>query len=122
MKSRRDALLEAFDRLFAKTADKLNIPYTAEQLEEARGQFTERMGKLLEIPERLSFDLLPAGSLEQMETAIDALSPSQAIGQMATVPLIQHSQNLLQHLAYQAAEQRFVDHALGQADTTYGGN
>lgn len=115
-------MLAAFDRLFAKTAEKLNVAYTPEELVEAEGAFAERMAKIMDVLEDVPFDFVPDGSVAGMEAAIGELTPAQVVGQMATVPLLQHSQGVLQHLAYQAAEHRFVEHALGQADTTYGGN
>lgn len=122
MESGRQALAEAFARLFDKTAAKLSVTYTPEEMAEAKQEFAERMDRILDVLDTIPLDVLPAGSLERMEGGIDALSPAQVVGQIATVPIMQHTQNLLQHLAYQAAEHRFVEQALEQADTSYGGN
>lgn len=121
MTSGRQALFEAFERLFAKTADKLSVSYTCEEMAEARQHFAQRMERVLDVLDDLP-EVLPDGALAEMEGAIDALSPAQVVGQIATVPLIQHGQNLLQQMAYRLAERKFLEHALAQADTSYGGN
>lgn len=122
MDTGREAFLEAFDRLFAKTAGKLRVEYTADDMADAKEAFAERMEKLLEVMSTLPPDALPASALAVMEQGVDDLSPAQVVGQVAALPLIQHSQTVLQRLAHRAVEQKFIESALEQADTTYGGN
>lgn len=122
MDSARHAMLNAFARLFIKTANKLQIPYTQAELSAAVEHFGERMAKVLDVLAEAPDDFLPREAQELMEAAINDLSPTQVVGQIAALPLIQHSQMLLQHLARRAAEQRLLEHALAQADSTYGGN
>ena len=115
-------MLQAFDRLFAKTANKLQISYTGEELAEAKERFAEKMQKVFDIFETTPFEPMTPGAVEEMESAIDELSPSQVVAQLATLPLVQQVQMALQRLAYRAAEQKMIEHALDQVDTTYGGN
>ena len=115
-------MLQAFDRLFAKTAGRLQVSYTPAELAEAHENFAERMAKVLSVLENLPFEAMPPGLLEMMEGAIEELSPAQVVGQVAAIPLLQHSQLLLQRLAHRHAEQQFLEYALEQVDTTYGGN
>ena len=122
METGREAMREAFARLFTKTADKLQVPYTDEELAEAGEQFEERLGRVLDVIATLPMEALPTGSLETMETAIEALTPAEVVGQMAALPLIQHTQEMLQQFARRTAEQKFIEEALEQADSSYGGN
>lgn len=122
MTTGREAFLEAFDRLFAKTAGKLHVEYSADDMAEAKEAFADRMEKLLEVMATLPSDTLPPSVLEVMEKGVDDLSPAQVVGQVAALPLIQHSQTVLQQLAHRAVEQKFIETALEQADETYGGN
>jgi hypothetical protein len=122
METPREAMLEAFARLFTKTADKLQVPYTDEELAEAGEQFAERLGRVLDVVATLPIEPMPAGSLETLEKAIDELSPAEVVGQMAALPLIQHTQDLLQQVARRAVERKFIEEALEEADDTYGGN
>lgn len=118
----REAMLEAFARLFIKTARKLDISYEPEELIDAREAFAERMERVLDALEEAPFDVVPPAAVATMEEAIDQLSPAAVVGQLAALPLLQHSQLVLQRIAHRAAEQRLIEHALEQADTTYGGN
>jgi hypothetical protein len=118
----RETILAAFDRLFAKTAGKLQVSYSDEELAAAKSAFAERMAKILDALSDLPFEPLPEELLGLMEAAIDEVSPTQIVAQIASVPLLQHSQFLMQRLAHRAAEQSLLDSALEHADTTYGGN
>lgn len=122
MRSERDLMLDAFERLFARTAHKLSVEYSSEELSRSREDFAERMSRVLDLLEQAPFEVLPAGGVEILEEAIDRLSPAEVVGQLAAVPLIQHAQMVLQRLAHQTAQQKLIEHALEQADTTYGGN
>jgi hypothetical protein len=115
-------MLDAFSRIFAKTANKLEIRYTDEELAEARQMFAERMARILDVLAESPFDVIPPDAVKTMEEAVEELSPAQVVGQLAALPLIQHSQLVLQRLAHKAAEQRLLESALEHVDTTYGGN
>lgn len=122
MNSGREAFLAAFDRLFAKTAGKLQVEYSADDMAEAKDLFVERMEKILEVMATLPADALSASALDAMEQDVEELSTSQVVGQIAALPLIQHSQAVLQRLAHRAVAQKMIENALEQADSTYGGN
>jgi hypothetical protein len=122
METGRQAMLDAFSRLFAKTADKLQIRYTDEELTQAKDNFAERMGKVLDVLAEAPVEVTPPDVVSMMEAAVDELSPVQVVAQLAALPLIQHSHLVLQRLAHQAAEQRLLESALDHVDTTYGGN
>ena len=122
MNAARELMLDAFQRLFVKTASKLQISYTPEDLQTAKEAFSERLEKVADALNSLPFDVAPPEVVQAMEAALDQISPAQVVGQLAALPLLQHTQLVLQTLALRAAQQKLLESALEQADTTYGGN
>ena len=122
MKSERQVLLNAFERLFARAADKLRVDYTPEDLAQVRDGFADRVTRVLDLVDDAPVEVLPEGTLEALEDAINQVSPVEVAGQLASLPLLQHVQVVLHQIAHQATQQRLLEHALEQADTTYGGN
>jgi hypothetical protein len=118
----RDALLQAFDRLFDAAARKLNVVCTPEERAEAKEQFANRFETALDIAKRVEVGELPGAVLESMEEAIAQLSPAELAGVIASVPLAQQTQEMLRAIAFRQAEQRLLEHFALQADTRYGGN
>jgi hypothetical protein len=118
----RDALLQAFDRLFDAAARKLNIVCTPEERAEAKEQFASRFSSALEAANRVEVDELPGGVVDAMESAIHGLSPAELAGVIASVPLAQQTGEMLRAVAFRQAEQRLLEHLALQADTRYGGN
>ena len=118
----REALLQAFDRLFDAAARKLNLRCTLEERAEAKEQFASRFGAALEIAKAVEIPTLPAEAIEAMENAIAELSPAEIAGVIASVPLAQQTQEMLRSIAFRQAEQRLLEHVARQADTRYGGN
>jgi hypothetical protein len=118
----REALLAAFDRLFEAAAKKLNIACTPQQRDDAKAEFARRFDGALDLAKRVETGPLPPAALEAMVAAIDALSPAELAGVIASVPLAQQAQDMLRSIAYRQAEQRLLEHFASQADTRYGGN
>jgi hypothetical protein len=118
----RDALLDAFDRVFAAAADKLHVAVTPEERAEAKEQFAERFASVLELTSRFESPPLPAEVVEQMESQIDRISQRELAGVVAAIPLAQQAQEMLRAVAYQHAQQKMLEHLALQADTRYGGN
>src|SRR5213593_3505748 len=71
----REALLQAFDRLFDAAARKLNVVCTPEERDEAKDQFVARFDSALQVADKLEVPELPGNVVEAMETAIAQLSP-----------------------------------------------
>ena len=118
----REALLQAFDRLFDAASRKLNIVCAPEERAEAKEQFANRFDAALKLAEKVEVPEVPNGVLEAMETAISQLSPAQLAGVIASVPLAQQTQEMLRAIAFRQAEQRLLEHFALQADDRYGGN
>jgi hypothetical protein len=118
----RDALLQAFDRLFDAAARKLNVVCTPEDRGEAREQFASRFAAALDVASKIEVAELPGAVVESMEAAIADLSPAELAGVIASVPLAQQTQEMLRAIAFRQAEQRLLQHFAAQADTRYGGN
>src|SRR5438477_8043489 len=118
----RDALLQAFDRLFDAAARKLNVVCTAEERAEAKDQFANRFESALKLAEKVEVPEVPSAVIEAMETAIAQLSPAELAGVIASVPLAQQTQEMLRAIAFRQAEQRLLEHFVLQADDRYGGN
>jgi hypothetical protein len=118
----REALLQAFDRLFDAAARKLQVVCTPEERAEAKEQFVRRFESALDLAHRVEVGELPSGVVEAMEAAIAQLSPAEIAGVIASVPLAQQTQEMLRAIAYRQAEQRLLEHFALQADTRYGGN
>jgi carboxylesterase type B len=118
----RDALLQAFDRLFDAAARKLNVACTPEERAEAKEQFANRFEQALGIADKVEVPGLPTAVIDAMEMAIAQLSPAELAGVIASVPLAQQTQEMLRAIAFQQAEQRLLEHFARQADDRYGGN
>jgi hypothetical protein len=118
----KEAILKAFDRLLDKAAIKLDVSFTENQRDEVKRNFIERFGNTLEIAETLSFPNIPEPVMQEMETAIEEISPGELAGYLAASPLAHQVQQIARQIAVQAAEQRLLEHYLSQADEQYGGN
>lgn len=118
----RDAVLAAFDRLFDRAAARLRIECAPEEREEARQDFAERFAGILTLADQAHLPSIPEPLLEAMEARLDAISPAQLAGYLATIPLVQETAAVLQRIAYRAAQQRLLEHVISQADDRYGGN
>jgi ABC-type branched-subunit amino acid transport system substrate-binding protein len=118
----RDALLQAFDRLFDAAAKKLNIVATPEERAEAKESFSRRFESALETTRRIEVPELPEAVLGEMEGAIAQLSAAELAGVLASIPLAQQTQEMLRALAFQQAEQKLLEHFALQAEARYGGN
>jgi len=122
VQSGRQVILDAFDRLFAKAANKLRVEYTPEDLAAAKRSFEQRYAPLLEAISAAQVENVPPEVIEEMERAIENLSPAQVVGHLASVPLVHQAQEILRMLALQAAQQRLLEHVLAHASDEYGGN
>jgi hypothetical protein len=118
----REALLDAFDRLFLAAASKLQVTVTPEERAEAKAQFAERFAAMLDLTGRLESPALPAEVLDEMEGQIARLSPVELAGVLAAIPLAQQGHEMLRSVAFQHAQQKMLEHLASQADTRYGGN
>ena len=118
----RDALLQAFDRLFDAAAKKLNVVCTPEERADAKEQFANRFDQALAIAQKVEVGELPTDVVAAMEGAIGQLSPAELAGVIASVPLAQQTQEMLRALAFRQAEQKLLEHYALQADDRYGGN
>jgi hypothetical protein len=118
----REALLQAFDRLFDAAADKLKITCTLEERADAKESFERRFSAALEQAKLVEMPELPDAVVREMESAIGKLSPAELAGLVASLPLAQQTQEMLRQLAFRQAEQRLLEHMAMQADTRFGGN
>jgi hypothetical protein len=118
----RDALLQAFDRLFDKAAKKLSVECSDAEKAEAKQRFEERFAMLLEALKSLELRDLPDEAVTGMEEAIEKLSPADVVALLATVPLVPQAQEMMRMLAYRTAEQRLLEHYVSTASDKYGGN
>lgn len=118
----REAMLQAFDRLFDRAAHKLHVSCTAENKEVAKKQFEDRFAALLEALDQVKIDEVPDEVIRNMEGAIDRISPTEVVGLLASIPIAHQGQEMMRQVAYRAAEQRLLDHLIKQADDRYGGN
>ena len=118
----RDALLEAFDGLFQAAAARLHVDVTEAERKDAKAQFAERFGAVLELTGRFESPPLPREVVLDMEAEIARISPVELAGVVAAIPLAQRAQEMLRHVALQHAQQKMLEHLALQADTRYGGN
>ena len=118
----REALLQAFDRLFDAASQKLNVVCTPEERAEAKEQFASRFDAALKVADKVEVSEIPTGVIETMENAIAQLSSAELAGVIASVPLAQQTQEMLRAIAFRQAEQRLLEHYALQADDRYGGN
>jgi hypothetical protein len=118
----REVLLTAFDRLFDRAAEKLNLECSDEERAEAKRFFTERYDDALQILDQAQFPAIDEPVIANMEAAIDKLSPAYIAAHLATGPLALHVQEFMRTLAVRAAEQRVLEHLANRAEDAYGGN
>ncbi len=118
----REALLQAFDRLFDAASRKLNVVCTPDERAEAKDQFASRFEAALNLAAKVEVPELPGAVVEAMENAIAQLSPADLAGVIASVPLAQQTQEMLRAIAFKQAEQKLLEHFALQADERYGGN
>jgi hypothetical protein len=118
----KDAMLQAFNRLFDRAAKKLNVECSAEEKETAKKQFEERFAALLDSLEHVKIEEVPDEVITSMEVAIDRISPTEVVGLLASIPIAHQGHEMMRSLAYRAAEQRLLEHLIKQADDRYGGN
>lgn len=118
----RDAVLEAFERLFDRAAIKLGVDCNADERAEAKKVFAERFSGALDAADQLRLTEIPSAVIDSMEQAIDSLSPAQVVGHLAAIPIAHQAQQLFQVIAYRAAESRLLDTLMSQADDAFGGN
>ena len=63
----RDAILDAFDRLFAAAATKLDVTLTPEDRAEAKEAFRERFSAVLDLTDRFESPAFPAEVMAAMQ-------------------------------------------------------
>jgi len=115
-------MLLAFDRLFDRAASKLHIECSEEDKAEAREGFSTRFASALDIAGQVVIDGIPDAVMQNMEDAIGSLKPAQIVGQLAAIPLLHQTQEMVRAITYRTAEQRLIEHLVAQADDKYGGN
>lgn len=120
--SGKAALLSAFDRLFERAVQKLNVECTPQEKDEAKQYFANRYGEALNFLDEAGFPAFSESAMRYMEAAIDEVPLAHVAGHLATGPLALQVREFLRALALRAAEQRLVEHLATQADDTYGGN
>lgn len=118
----REAMLQAFDRLFDRAAQKLKVACNEDEKATAKKQFEERFAAVLETVAQVNVGEMPDEVIQTMEAAIDRISPTEVVGLLASIPLAHQGQEMLRQVAYRAAEQRLLDHLIQQAGNEYGGN
>lgn len=118
----REVILQAFDRLFEKAAQKLSVECSVDQKDEAKRRFEERFSVLLDALKHLDIRELPEEAVRGMEEGIEKLSAADLVALLASVPLVTQAQEMMRTLAYRAAEQRLLEHYISSADDRYGGS
>jgi len=118
----KEAMLQAFDRLFDRAATKLKVECSPEEKEAAKRQFEDRFAALLESLEHVNIDQVPDEVVANMEGAIDRITPTEVVGLLASIPLAHQGHEMMRQVAYRAAEQRLLDHLIQQTDDRFGGN
>jgi cytochrome P450 len=118
----KQAVLDAFDRLFERALLKLKSECSPEEKAEVKRNFVERYGEALQLLDKAEFPAFTERSLAEMEDAIEAVSAAHVAGYLAVGPLAVRVQEFMQRIAMRAAEQRLLEQLAAQADETYGGN
>ena len=118
----RTAILDAFDELFDKAAHKLRVDVDEDAKAEAVKNFSERFKTVLRVADHVRFPSIPREVIDEMQSAIDELSPAQLAGYVASGPLAMKLEEIIRAAALHAAEQKLLDHVMHQADDAYGGN
>jgi hypothetical protein len=122
MPTGRQAILDAFDRLFEAAMSRLNVASTPEERAEARARFAERMRPALDAVDAAQKLELPPTAIDDMRQAIERLTPAEVAELVATIPLAQRTQAMLQTLALEQAHDRLLEHLTSQASSKYGGH
>jgi hypothetical protein len=122
MPTGREAILDAFGRLFDVAAAKLGVAVSPTERTEAKDQFAERFASALELCDHAETPAFPPEVLSELEAQIGRVSPVELAGVLASMPLVRQVQEMLGALAYQQAQQKMLEHLAMQADTQYGGN
>jgi len=123
MTNPREVLLDAFDRLFDTAAARLNVDCTPEERSEARRAFADRMTPVFELIEKTDQFELPSDAVDEMREAIDKLSTADVAGMVASIPLAQHTQEMLKTIAFEHARQQLLVQLTEQAEPSpYGGH
>src|SRR5688572_20798284 len=99
MMTGRDAILDAFDRLFATAATKLAVEPTPEERADAKQQFSDRFAAILDLTEKFESPPIPAEVMTAMESQIADISPVELAGVLAAIPLAQQSQDMMRAVA-----------------------
>ena len=118
----REALLEAFDRLFSAAASKLELEVTPQDRADAKERFAERFAAVVDLTNRFESPPLPAEVVDELDAQVKRISPLEIAGVVASLPLAQQAQDMLRAVAFEHAQQKMLEHLALQADTTYGGN
>ena len=118
----KEALLQAFDRLFDTAVFKLRMECNVEDKEEARRHFTERFAAVLDVASQIPMHGIPDDVMRAMEDAVEQLSPAQVAGHLAMIPLAHQTQEMLRVITQRAVQQRLLEDLIDQADDRYGGN
>jgi hypothetical protein len=122
MPTGRQAILDAFDQLFEAAMSRLNVAGTPEDRAEARARFAERMRPALDAADAAQKLELPSTVVDDMRQAIERLTPAEVAELVATIPLAQRTQAMLQALALEQAHERLLEHITSQASSKYGGH
>jgi len=122
MATARQAILDAFDQLFEAAMSRLNVVSTPEERVEARERFAERMRTALDAVDAAQKLELPSTAIDDMRQAIERLTPAEVAELVATIPLAQRTQAMLQTLALEQAHDRLLEHITAQATSKYGGH
>jgi len=115
MTTGRQAILDAFDRLFDAAIGRVGGAVTPEERAQARDQFATRMGPAFDAIDTTGQADLPPAVVDEMRQAIEHLSPADIAGLLASIPLAQRTQELLQAVAFDRARQQFLVHLTEQA-------
>jgi hypothetical protein len=122
MSTGRQAILDAFDQLFEAAMGRLKVVSTPEERAEARERFAERMRPALDAVDAAQKLELPSTAIADMRQAIERLTPAEVAELVATIPLAQRTQAMLQTLALEQAHDRLLEHITAQATSKYGGH
>ena len=118
----KQALLDAFDRLFDRAAARLQIDCSHDEKQEAKRLFADRFSAALSVVDTVTVAAIPEDVISAMENAIDHLSPAQLVGYLAAIPLAHQTHEMVRQITYRTLEQRALDHLITQASDQYGGN
>lgn len=118
----RAAVLNAFDRLFARAVSKLHLDCTEDDRARAREDFVARYDQALRVVDEADLPEVPELVMAHLEAAIDNLSPAAVAAHLAVVPLAVHVQECMQRIAAKAAERKVIEQLAAHADDRFGGH